>query len=184
MDFLYNTKLTNMSVILLQCNCVRCSDPTELGTFTSALICSKCSKGDDGATAAAKKGKILPVNLQLDEESEWKCETCDFKMSPSDVARTCAKVKFEGEALEANPSVEGYEKFVRKYSGKVLHPNHVLLLDKRYNLAKMYGRMSGYEADALTDEQLKWKRQLCESVLKVLDKIMPGRIRKRGKSMH
>ena len=76
------------------------------------------------------------------------------------------------------------ENFVSKYSGKVLHPNHVLVLDKVYNLAKMYGRMEGYEADDLTDEQLKSKRALCERVLKVLDKIMPGRMRKRAMMMY
>ena len=34
----------------------------------------------------------------------------------------------------------------------------------RYPLAKMYGRMSGWEADKLTEEQLKRKQQLCEEV--------------------
>ena len=34
----------------------------------------------------------------------------------------------------------------------------------RYLLAKMYGRMSGWEADKLTEEQLKRKQQLCEEV--------------------
>ena len=45
----------------------------------------------------------------------------------------------------------------------------------------MYGRMAGYEADVLTDEQLKRKRRLCEEVLLVFKKIMPGRTRKVGK---
>jgi hypothetical protein len=64
---------------------------------------------------------------------------------------------------------------------KILHPNHVILVDKKYNLAKMYGRMPGYEADKLTPVQLKRKMGLCKEVLEVLNKIMPGRTRKRGK---
>ena len=32
----------------------------------------------------------------------------------------------------------------------------------------------------MSDEQFKRKLQLCEEVLKVLDKIMPGQSRKRG----
>ena len=71
--------------------------------------------------------------------------------------------------------VEELEDFVARYSGKVLHPNHVLVVDKVYNLAKMYGRMEGYGADVLTDEQLKTKRDLCERALKVLNVIMPGK---------
>ena len=38
----------------------------------------------------------------------------------------------------------------------------------------------GYEPDKMSDEQFKRKLQLCEEVLKVLDKIMPGQSRKRG----
>jgi hypothetical protein len=57
----------------------------------------------------------------------------------------------------------------------VVHDNHVILVDKKYTLAKMYGRMKGFEADEMSDDQFKRKRQLCEDVLKVLDKIMPGR---------
>ena len=34
----------------------------------------------------------------------------------------------------------------------------------RYPLAKMLGRMKGWEADSLTDQQLKRKQELCEEV--------------------
>eukprot|EP00095_Tigriopus_kingsejongensis_P011042 maker-scaffold109_size355148-snap-gene-2.26 protein:Tk11042 transcript:maker-scaffold109_size355148-snap-gene-2.26-mRNA-1 annotation:"protein isoform a-like" len=87
---------------------------------------------------------------------------------------------------EANPkgsSVTEFECFIGKYS-KILHPNHVILIDRKYVLARMYGRMEGYEVDGLTDEQFRRKRELCEEVLGVLDKIMPGRMRKRGMMMY
>ena len=35
----------------------------------------------------------------------------------------------------------------------------------RYQLAKMYGRMAGWEADKLNEEQLGRKQQLCEQVI-------------------
>ena len=35
----------------------------------------------------------------------------------------------------------------------------------KYPLAKMYGRMAGWEADKLTEDQLKRKQQLCEEVI-------------------
>ena len=56
----------------------------------------------------------------------------------------------------------------------------MILVHKRYCLAKMYGRVPGYEADRMSDVQLRRKKELCEEVLAVLDKIMPGRARKRG----
>ena len=56
------------------------------------------------------------------------------------------------------------------------------LVDKKYTLAKMYGRMRGYEPDSLSNAQLERKRDLCRGALAVMDKIMPGRTRKRGQS--
>ena len=56
------------------------------------------------------------------------------------------------------------------------------LVDKKYTLAKMYGRMRGYEAPAMSDAQFNRKRELCTQVLAVMDKIIPGRMRKRGKN--
>ena len=66
--------------------------------------------------------------------------------------------------LESEPKIEDYENFLKKYSS-VLHPNHVIFIDKKYTLAKMYGRMSGYEASDMSDEQFQRKRQLCQDVL-------------------
>ena len=80
----------------------------------------------------------------------------------------------------SDPTIAGYENFLKRYSC-VLHPNHVLLVDAKYTLAKMYGRMPGFEPDVLTDDQFKRKQNLCEEVLAVLNKIVPGRMRKRGK---
>ena len=88
-------------------------------------------------------------------------------------------VKAAGEQLEADPNIDDFEAFLKRYSS-VMHENHVILLDKKYTLAKMYGRMKGYQPDDMSDEQFKRKRVLCEEVLAVLDKIMPGRSRKRG----
>jgi len=161
------------------CNCERCSDPTELGTYTSALICSKCQPDPDNV----KSGRILPSDVSSGDSS-WKCESCEHTVNAGAVAQTFARIKAESERLDADPKVETMENFVSKYSGKVLHPNHVLVLDRVYNLAKMYGRMEGYGADVLTDEQLGTKRALCERALAVLNKIIPGRMRKRAMMMY
>jgi hypothetical protein len=54
------------------------------------------------------------------------------------------------------PSVDDHERFLKKFSGRLVHPNHVLIVDVKYKLAKMYGRVEGYEPDALTDGQFRW----------------------------
>lgn len=83
------------------------------------------------------------------------------------------------EKSESGATIPELESFLKKCSS-ILHPNHVIMIDKKYHLAKMYGRMNGFEADQLSDELFERKKQLCQEVLKVLDVITPGRQRKRG----
>ena len=94
-----------------------------------------------------------------------------------------AAVKDELEKLE--PSLErpelcdvpAHEAFLKKFS-QILHPQHVhIIMAKygmdikpiftsayRYPLAKMLGRMKGWEAHKLSEDQLRRKQQLCEEV--------------------
>ena len=42
------------------CGCIRCADPTEFGSFASAVTCPEC-----------KQGKCLPRD-SLDSETKWR----------------------------------------------------------------------------------------------------------------
>ncbi|XP_023325963.1 histone-lysine N-methyltransferase ASHR1 [Eurytemora carolleeae] len=155
------------------CQCPRCSDPTELKTYSSAMVCPKC-----------KKGYLLPSDV-TSTSADWKCNNCEVKMDPVKISRVSNAVKDHAEKLEYNPkspdecSIPAHEAFLRKY-GQVLHSNHVIMISVKYSLAKMYGRMLGYEATTLTDAQLKRKLELCEQVLDVFNIILPGNNRMRG----
>ena len=46
------------------CQCPRCSDPTELGSYMSAVICFAC-----------KLGFLVPTD-SLQYKSDWKCDSC------------------------------------------------------------------------------------------------------------
>ena len=46
------------------CSCTRCKDPTEFGSYLSALICEKCN--------VKKSSSILPHD-PLDQDSYWHC---------------------------------------------------------------------------------------------------------------
>jgi len=166
-----NTVLARQTILQMgkffHCGCKRCSDPTELGTYSSALKCPKCKKGD----------VISSDTKRLD--SMWNCSACNAGINPDKISLVTKAVKEAADRLDVNPKVDEFEAFLKKYSA-VLHQNHVILIDKKYTLAKMYGRMQGYEPDKMSDEQFRRKLQLCEEVLKVLDKIMPGQSRKRG----
>ena len=189
----------------MQCACNRCSDPTEFGTYTSALTCPQCVKkrpsnkknDSDKVLTTGQLGFIISSDVK-NLEANWKCTTCSFSLSSERVSALTLKIKEESIKLDdqcwtksknsdtipnGGPSIQKHEEFLKKHENITLHPNHVLLIDKKYTLAKMYGRMVGYEADVLTEEQLKRKRKLCEEVLLIFDKIMPGRTRKRGNNL-
>jgi len=154
------------------CLCERCSDPTELGTYCSALKCPTC------------KEPVITMNPK-DLKSDWTCKKCKKVFPNLKVSNVTAAIKEKSELLEYNKErlelcdIKAHEAFLKKFS-TILYPKHVLLIKAKYTLSKMYGRMSGYEADKLSNEQLMRKQTLCEEVLTVLDKIMPGQSRMRG----
>ena len=173
-------------------------------TFTSALACPKCPKNKSNAqrTNSSKKkfeensnsGYLLSSDVN-NLEADWKCCSCTFTVTSEKVATLTLKVKEESKKIddmcfsdynksgtipEGASSIKKHENFIKKHENVTLHPNHVFLLDKKYTLAKMYGRMDGFTANVLSDDLLRRKRKLCEEVLAVFNKIMPGRTRKRG----
>ena len=150
------------------CRCARCSDPTELGTFSSSLLCP----------AQSCRSAVISADVS-DLSSDWRCSTCSKLFPASKISNVTAAIKEQAEKLEFNKDhpekcgVEAHEAFLKKYK-QILHPNHVTLIRVKYNLAKMYGRMQGYEANNLPEKLLQRKRELCEEVLGVFDVIMPG----------
>ena len=79
-----DTILTRKSLLqvgkFFTCQCPRCSDPTELGTFSSALLCSQCGGGKDNV--------LLSTDV-ADVEAEWGCQKCSLRMKCEQVQRVC-----------------------------------------------------------------------------------------------
>jgi len=157
-----------------QCLCSRCKDPTELGTYSSALYCPnpKC-----------RQPVISTDTCRM--EADWACVKCKKTFGSAKISNVTAAVKDALERLEPNKDtpeqcdIPAHETFLHKF-GPILHGQHVHIVMAKYALGKMYGRMCGWEADKLTEDQLRRKLQLCTEVLKVLDVIMPGESRMRG----
>ena len=63
-------------------------------------------------------------------------------ISPDKIGIVTKAVKEAADQLDIDPKVNEFEAFLKKYSS-VLHQNHVILIDRKYTLAKMYGRMEG-----------------------------------------
>ena len=146
------------------------------GSYTSALLCPACQ---------------APVitNDVSEPTSDWGCTKCHKIFQALKISKVTGAIKEQAEQLEYRREepercgVRAHEAFLKKYK-PILHPNHVVLIKVKYALAKMYGRMEGYEANNLTNDQLVRKLDLCKEVLTVLNIIMPGQTRMRGVIMY
>ena len=110
------------------CRCRRCSDPTELGTFASALLCpvSSC------------RGHCLPRDC-LSYTSDWRCGKCGRDIS-SDKAREITEMVQEITS-SAGGSIEDLETCLQKITEKV-HPRHYIAMQIKRMLMLMYGNCS------------------------------------------
>ena len=91
------------------CNCVRCQDPTEMGSYLSALKCLGC-----------ESGYVLPID-PMELSSQWSCPVCNQKMSLESVNETishCFNILYN-----KTWTVEEGEKLIPHLLQK-LHPNH------------------------------------------------------------
>ena len=61
-----------------------------------------------------------------------------------------------------------------KIAGKILHPNHCLLLGVKKNLFSLYGSAPGLQLQQLTPTQIVRKIQLADEYVEVMEKIDPG----------
>lgn len=157
-----------------ECQCMRCSDPTELGTFTGALICPKC-----------KDGYVLSTN-PLDPEADWKCINFDkcpgYKLTARSMQLLLDKISQEVDNIDCN-DVRAMETFLKKYRN-VLHPTHYINLSVKLSLSQLYGRINGYLIDELGDDLLIRKQEICEEIMKIFNIIEPGYTRLRGVTLY
>jgi len=170
------------------CNCPRCVDPTELGTYCSGFLCSTCpkdAKPKKGASAKKKPvDKIVLPDDPLSPSSDWKCVTCNKPMDPENLARMISVVSEEADELESNnPTVKSCEKFLEKWSS-TFHPNHAILINIKYALLHLYGSEEGYELRDLQPLHLVRKEALCRELLAVADVVVPGISRLRGSVLY
>lgn len=151
------------------CTCKRCADPTEFGTYSSAVQCPKCN----GA------GLIISTN-SLQQDAPWKCDKCGYIVTGASMMKLVDTVSTELDAIDSNDIV-AIEKFLEKYRN-VFHKNHYLCMCAKHSLFQLYGRSDNFLIHELTPEQLKTKEQYCRDMLEVSSKIEPGLSKLQGKT--
>jgi hypothetical protein len=81
-------------------------------------------------------------------------------------------------------SIEEMETFLQTFAA-VVHDNHIVLFEMKATLATLYGGTGtwvgfGLAHEKMSNDQCKRKQQLCKEVIKVANKICPGRNSDRG----
>uniref|UniRef100_A0A336MKR3 CSON000704 protein n=1 Tax=Culicoides sonorensis TaxID=179676 RepID=A0A336MKR3_CULSO len=152
------------------CECRRCKDPTELGTYTSALRCPKCNGG-----------YILSTNT-LDQDATWKCQKCEYTLTGKHISTLLDNLFEEMETID-HDEADGNEAFLSKYRN-VLHKNHYLNLSAKHSLCQVYGRTANHMLQNMSPEELSRKETICRDLLEVIDVLEPGLSRLRGVIMY
>lgn len=157
------------------CRCQRCLDPTELGTHTSTLKCSKCDNG-----------WVLPKD-PIDPETTWNCTCCKFNTSAAAVDKAMQALQAELDEINAMgfcaKRLEALEAYFKKYRS-ILHPRHYIMISVRQNLLQLYGRVEGYEMAELPDIILDRMIDLAKEILKVLNVVERGMTRARANLLY
>ena len=78
----------------------RCEDPTECGSFNSALLCSRCGSGGGGGNSterAPRSSPMLPTHPTDPGMSDWQCTNCDHSVGEEFANGLIDKLKEELE---------------------------------------------------------------------------------------
>ena len=146
------------------CACKRCSDPTELGTFLSALICPlpDCNES------------MLPSHA-LEYNSPWVCAGCSFSISSTEaMTRTVNLFKM---LVSCPKTCQNMEKLLLQLQD-LAHPQQYIVMQTKITLALMYGDPDKADQDSLLGNERKIS--LCEEIMMVMGKVDPGYSRRKG----
>ena len=130
------------------CNCLRCQDPAELGTYFSAILCQSCTEKNEVDTDSkqAKNGEVndnkserhgyLLPKVTHSLQKEWMCDKCGEEKCLRDVEHVLSSIKDIMDQIKAQILALMNKKsvdLVRYLQRSVellkehLHPNHFLI---------------------------------------------------------
>merc|ERR1719264_1215982 len=75
---------------------------------------------------------MLPIE-SLHVYSDWACSDCDFVLSFDVIEQKIDTIEDELSDISARGSLRKLDDFIDCYSGRVLHPNHYLIMLAKRN---------------------------------------------------
>jgi len=138
-----------------ECECSRCMDTTEFGTFFSALKCKECSEG-----------LILPENIHVG--STWRCRFCNAPYATEMIMSILESIENQLKEIAVSSSVKQLETFIRKNLSK-LHMKHYLILSAQRQIIEILTRES-----KITKDVCKKIIKYCKSYMCVMSRLDTG----------
>uniref|UniRef100_A0A1A9X4K0 SET domain-containing protein n=1 Tax=Glossina brevipalpis TaxID=37001 RepID=A0A1A9X4K0_9MUSC len=142
------------------CDCNRCNDNTENGTYLAALLCREPSC----------KGLVLPIQTKT-LQPDWHCLTCNTEFPHAKMAR------YQDFALNTinnrinTSSVSDMITFINEMCPKFCPPSNYVLVEAKLNVI---WRMSRFNKDEYTEEQKQHRDRYREDILEILKKLGAG----------
>jgi len=151
------------------CSCARCSDGTELGTFTSSALCPEDGCREEG-------GLLLPVD-PMALGTDWICSSCQKltksceieELEESFVSRFCKMPKGD---------LNCYYRFLNEL-GERFHASHHLVM----RMAQFLVILQGKCLESLPIERIQTQSLLCEKLIAYASRLDPGATQNRAKLM-
>ncbi|EAT46912.1 AAEL001936-PA [Aedes aegypti] len=160
-DHLQQTKL-------FRCTCVRCLDPTEFGTYLSALKCSGFKKDSNCS------GLLLPENLK-NWYGGYICNKCRGLVDGKEITNILDRARVDHEAMQKD-NEQHCHKYIAHY-GRWLGPNHHLLVDVKISLSQIMGGGDPNAIQKISDEDLMTKMKICQELIDVFQRVCPAEAR-------
>ena len=152
------------------CTCPRCSDPTEMGTFLSAIRCTECSK-------AGNIGYLLPADSG--EDADWVCCNCGDLVPWATADAFLQELVAKSEVMSFSQPCSAWESLLEELQTKYLHPNHYLCMHVKRILIHLYGNKEKFDANDMA--AVSRKLRLCQNYIEVYSKVEEGYSAWRGR---
>ncbi|XP_034190876.2 SET domain-containing protein SmydA-8 [Osmia lignaria lignaria] len=152
-----------------ECECSLCSDPYEMGSHMSSILCPRCRKGYMGIQNPLTR-------YPYEKGTAWQCDKCRRCIGGRLVRATINISRTLIDDMD-DYDIKGMEALTKKLLGS-LHPNHFLMLSLKQKL------LAAYRKEVATPNPQKkiMQRMLdaCREMYNVLEIVEPGISRLKG----
>ncbi|XP_055531487.1 SET domain-containing protein SmydA-8 [Wyeomyia smithii] len=156
---------------LFRCACERCKDPTEFGTYFSAMRCSGFKKDSNC------NGLLLPEASKT-WHSNWSCNKCKAAVEFKDICAILERAKMDLGAMEKT-NEQHCNMYIKHYS-RWLSANHHYIVEVKILLSQIIGSGTPEAIKHISDESLMNKMKLCQELIGLFEKICPAEARAIG----